>query len=213
MNSTRRVAIERRKLTRWEWEKALRDSDLSAGARTVALWASTWGDKDGSGIYPSLEALAAACRMDARTVKKYRDEAERVGWLVCVVSGGGRHRPNVYRLAIPERGAPDAGESQDETPARGGGESLDETPSSCAEKPPHPVQETPSPRAPRPDHDQTNRPEKVMAEIAWHRHSADARDGDDADATRQEDPMPNPSRAADVRELAGKLAHARGIPT
>jgi hypothetical protein len=49
--------------------------------------------------------------------------------------------------------------------------------------------------------------------VSKHRHSADARAVDDADATRQDEPRPNPSRAADVRELADRLAHARGIPT
>lgn len=44
-----------------------------------------------------------------------------------------------------------------------------------------------------------------VPEIAWHRHSADARDGDDADAIRHD--------TSPVVELVGRLAEAQRIPS
>jgi Helix-turn-helix domain len=96
---------------RWGWERAVRESSLTAPARLVALVVATYTDPDGTTPVqhtPSFSALARATGLDRTTVARKLKELEDGGWLE-------RHPPrkpdarsqkarNRYTITVPTGG-------------------------------------------------------------------------------------------------------------
>jgi Helix-turn-helix domain len=88
-------------MTRWEWEKRLReDRQVDAGLKYVGLMLATFGNVNGADIFPSTATLADACSMSANTVRRHREKLVSAGWLECIRGGGGRGLSNKYRLSL-----------------------------------------------------------------------------------------------------------------
>ena len=184
---------------RWDWERSFRDAPLESGAKLVGLAMATYGDAAGDDIYPSMDRLAQACGMNVKTVRKHRDKLIESGWLQVIHASGGRGRANEYSLSIPET-IPTVGRVKraitppNPTKQREGIGS--ETRPNNAQKPDQTTPVNPPNGWYPTSTDQTMDHKDVvaeshakhesardfedMAEIAWHRRSADARDGDDA---------------------------------
>jgi hypothetical protein len=117
--------------SRFEYERAIRSSELPPLSRLLTLTLATWADvKTGiipAHLTPSLSVLEAATGMDRSTVRRHLNKLETDGWL-------GRDRPNIaaarakkartrYRLrtpkgfAVPESDGNELG--ADDTEARG----------------------------------------------------------------------------------------------
>jgi hypothetical protein len=192
-------------MTRWEWEKSLReDRQLEAGLKYVGLMLATFGNANGGEIFPSTATLAEACAMNPKTVRKHREHLVMAGWIECVRGGGGRGLSNKYRLTLPSESLPmngslsriNPGTRQPETLPNNGSVYGSETLPTGAAKASQIAPLNPTNGWEGTSTDQTTRPKDVsagprseapsvrgfedVAEIAWHRRSADARDGDDA---------------------------------
>jgi hypothetical protein len=175
---------------------------------------------------PSIQTLADDAGTTRSKVSERLRDFRLNGWLAVVHQGGGRKSTTEYqltqgapgwrrypyqkRLSVPTTGTVEADVY---SPPDGDSRRRHQSPSGGR---------APSPsggRAPSPSGGQEpctepgTEPGMSMAESSKHRPVSTARPSDDADATRQDEPRPNPSRAADVREIANRLAHARGIPT
>lgn len=78
---------------RWAWERAVRDSDLSAAARLVALTVATFTGPDGvtpAPWSPSLSALASSTGLNRSTVQRQLNQLEALGWLTRARPAPGR---------------------------------------------------------------------------------------------------------------------------
>lgn len=96
--------------SRFEYERAIRDSDLPPLSRLLTLTLATWADvKTGAipaRLTPSLSMLESATGMDRSTVRRHLNKLEKDGWV-------GRDRPAVadarskkartqYTITIPK---------------------------------------------------------------------------------------------------------------
>lgn len=96
--------------SRFEYERAIRDSDLPPLSRLLTLTLATWADvKTGiipARLTPSLSMLESATGMDRSTVRRHLNKLEAEGWV-------GRSRPTVadarskkartqYAITIPK---------------------------------------------------------------------------------------------------------------
>lgn len=122
------------KVTNWVWEH----SESRGGARLVLLALADRADDYGRS-WPSVQDLAARCRLSPRAVQRAVAELAAIGELE-VDQGGGRHRSNRYRI-IPKQRQIDGVTEQ--KPRQDDAVSAEETPSSCPETPSF-ATETPS---------------------------------------------------------------------
>lgn len=95
-------------LDRFDWERAIRRSDLHPTTRLVLFALGTYMNRDGSGARPTQETLAEACGLSARAVRNHLTAAREAGWLTLVSRGGwrgsgagGTPMASVYAPAIP----------------------------------------------------------------------------------------------------------------
>lgn len=95
--------------TRFEWERALRRSDLHHTTRLVLLVLGTYMDGDGSGARPSQDTLARGAGISERSVRDHLARALAGGWIDRPRRGGSRGsgsgrsgQSSEYRTAIPE---------------------------------------------------------------------------------------------------------------
>jgi hypothetical protein len=72
---------------RFEWERALRSSDVTGSALLVLLVLGTHMDGDGTNGRPSQATLAAETGLSKRSVRQYLADAVDAGWLVQVSRG------------------------------------------------------------------------------------------------------------------------------
>lgn len=70
------------------------------GLLLVALALAEQADSEGNGIYPSVDLVAVETRLSRRAVQYKTNELEQLGFLVLVERGGGRKRPNRWRIDI-----------------------------------------------------------------------------------------------------------------
>lgn len=68
------------------------------GLLLVALALADQADSDGNGVFPSLALLVTVTRLSRRAVQYRISELEELGYLVLVERGGGRNRPNRWRI-------------------------------------------------------------------------------------------------------------------
>lgn len=87
------------------WRVAVRDSDLDATAKHVALTLSVYMNRRGI-AWPSRVSLAAGTSRTIRTVERAVARLEQAGFLVVARSTG--RRSNLYCAVIPNRGPGDA---------------------------------------------------------------------------------------------------------
>lgn len=91
---------------RWDWIRALRESELDSTARLVAFTLSFHMDSDGTHAYPGPALLARESGLSLRSVKAKLRDLERAGWIECVKRGrssaNGRSA-NRYRATLPTR--------------------------------------------------------------------------------------------------------------
>lgn len=81
-----------------EWRNAIRDSDLDATAKLVALVLSTYMNSAGE-CYPARATLAKNCRCAVRTVERAVTRIESAG-LLDVSRTAGRGHSNRYRASV-----------------------------------------------------------------------------------------------------------------
>lgn len=98
------------------WRTSIKNSDLIARDKHVALTLSLYMNEAGDSAFPSLELLAADCSRSKSTISEALAELEQSGWLVKVKHGGGRGHRNHYEASVPEEtvlGADGSGASSD----------------------------------------------------------------------------------------------------
>lgn len=67
-----------------KWRKALRhpNGPPKATIRHVLLTLSTWGSKDGGDMFPAIETLSTATRLNRETVRRALRDATQAGWVL-----------------------------------------------------------------------------------------------------------------------------------
>ena len=90
---------------KFDWQKRLGETDISAPSKAVGMWLSTWMQMDGTGAYPSFQTLAKQSGYSVSTVKKSMKELIDTGWIVQVRKGGsptgGSRMSNKYAAQVP----------------------------------------------------------------------------------------------------------------
>jgi predicted RNA binding protein YcfA (HicA-like mRNA interferase family) len=89
---------------RFDWERAVRRSDLPKLRKLVAFALATYADPDGTNARPGLEELADACSMPYSTVKAHMKGLRDDGWLERTVRGsslGRRKLADEHHLTVP----------------------------------------------------------------------------------------------------------------
>ncbi len=90
-------------LNRFEWLKAVMQSNVSPAAKNVAsVLAVRFANDDTHQINPSRETLADYLKVHRDTIKRAVRELKKAGWLM-VLEGRGRGRSNRYTLHSPEQ--------------------------------------------------------------------------------------------------------------
>ena len=97
------------RLTKWDWERAVRESDLRTTMKAL-LWAlGTRMSRDGGDCFPSADTIAADASLTRSSVFVLLKEAATAGWLEVVPKGGrasgagGTGKTNLYLPRIPGR--------------------------------------------------------------------------------------------------------------
>lgn len=84
-----------------EW--VLLHSDTTGTDRLVLLSIANHADRNGAGAYPSAATIAAEANVHRVTAFRSIERLESMG-AIEVVHGGGRHRPNTYRI-VTDKGS------------------------------------------------------------------------------------------------------------
>lgn len=96
--------------SRFEFERAIRRSDLPPLARLIALTIATWADAD-SGVIPRANQPAQSVLLEATGMSKssfltHRKTLLDAGWLKCVspdkIKAQKEHAQNVYSIHVPD---------------------------------------------------------------------------------------------------------------
>jgi hypothetical protein len=95
---------------RFEWEVAVRDSDLRPTAKLCALVLATYMTKDGGGCMPSRQTIADGMGIGLRATRRTLDELREAGWIERHRGKGmrskhGGYLSNLYVPTIPEGGS------------------------------------------------------------------------------------------------------------
>lgn len=111
-------------VSRFDWEKLIRASNLESMTRLVAMVAASYSDKNGTNVRPGRKLLAAGCGTSKRTIERHLAILVRRGFLHCVESSGsvaGRAgAADVYQLTAPTpatRLSPGSDEENEPDPA------------------------------------------------------------------------------------------------
>lgn len=92
----------------FEWQRAIRNSDLAPSTRLVALTLSTWMDMHGKGARPGVSRLCRATGLKKRaTVTGALRGLEEAGFLRCVYRGGRNVGASVYAAMLGTSGNQD----------------------------------------------------------------------------------------------------------
>lgn len=101
-------APDTKRVDRGAFERGIRESTLTPTARLVGLVLASYGDWDGSRIFPSVDTLASGTGKGVRTVFKALGELEHAGFVRRIQRPG---RSTYYLLTLPDV------ETVDTTPA------------------------------------------------------------------------------------------------
>ncbi|WP_280244981.1 hypothetical protein [Nocardia abscessus] len=96
------VAMELEPVGRFEWERWIRRLILPPGVKYTALMAITYGDLDGSRVFPGVEKLALVMNVGTASVKRHMRVLRETG-LIQRVKQGNRHAEETdeYRITLP----------------------------------------------------------------------------------------------------------------
>lgn len=91
---------------RFEWERKLRTAALSPRGKTVALTMATYGNADGTRIFPSITQLSGDTGLSTRTVDRALKELRESGYIEQIKRGRAQGRgldgfASSYRLTFP----------------------------------------------------------------------------------------------------------------
>lgn len=86
----------------FRWRRAIRDAELSAACKLVAVMISTYMSPQADSAYPGVARLARDCSLGETTVKRSLRTLRDGGWLRVIHGGGGRGRATEYAGLIPE---------------------------------------------------------------------------------------------------------------
>lgn len=92
-------------LSRFEWERLIRELELSSAQKVTAYALATYVNGDGSNAHPGISGLAKATGLHRATVIRALFQLESEGFIVAVEHGGGkgakRGNATVYALSVP----------------------------------------------------------------------------------------------------------------
>ena len=92
-------------LSRFEWERLIRELDLSSAMKLTSYALATYVNGDGSNAHPGIAGLVKATGLHRATVIRALSELESEGFIVTVSHGGGkgakRGNATVYALSVP----------------------------------------------------------------------------------------------------------------
>ncbi len=97
-------------MTRWEWRRWLYGLDVPPMYRLVGCVLTEYVNEATGLAWPSVGTLADTVRTDARTVQRALAALVEAGALEVAEKGGGRSKPNTYRIAIPRQDCQGFGE-------------------------------------------------------------------------------------------------------
>jgi hypothetical protein len=115
---------------RFDWERALRDSDLPTTTKAVCLLLGTYMSPDGGDARPSVSTMCRQLDLTRSTVHEHLARATAAGWLASIEATG---RVTVRLATLPDlSGQPDGshlsgqpdGSDQPDTPVRSAGPHL-----------------------------------------------------------------------------------------
>ena len=86
---------------RFDWERAIRGSELPAMTRLVGLTLATFGNRDGSNCRPGVERLALACGLSARRCRDHLVGLHDAGYVIKTGEAVPRKATAAYQLSIP----------------------------------------------------------------------------------------------------------------
>lgn len=129
----------------WVWEH----SRARLNDRLVLLAIADQARDDGTDAWPSVPRLAAKAHVSERTVQRSIRALAELGEIE-IVEGGGRHRPNQYRVVMTIQTASESQGNQPVNPDTTVTVSDTDTPSDCHPSDCHPFPETPSTTAETP---------------------------------------------------------------
>lgn len=93
------------KVSRFAWERAVRDAPLAAMAKLLLLTVGTYLHADGSGARPSMETLSKSTGLKERAVRKHMADVLAAGYLERVTRGhrrgDGAAVASTYRACLP----------------------------------------------------------------------------------------------------------------
>jgi DNA-binding PadR family transcriptional regulator len=93
--------VSRRKSLVAVWRDAVRDSELDATAKHVAMTLSTWMNGHGA-CYPSRHSIAAGCSISLSSVDRALRRLEEASWVEIEHTVGGKRRTNSYAAFLPQ---------------------------------------------------------------------------------------------------------------
>lgn len=88
----------------FEWLKLIRDVPMPAPVKNVAAWLNSFGDADGTHIFPGLGRLTLATGLSRDTVVQALTAMRESGLLVRTKRGGGRgsRLSDEYQIGVPD---------------------------------------------------------------------------------------------------------------
>jgi hypothetical protein len=95
-------------LSRFEWERLIRELELSSAQKVTAYAMATYVNGDGSNAHPGIALLMKATGLSRRSVISALSGLESEGFIVAVSRGGGkgvtRGNATIYALSVPSDG-------------------------------------------------------------------------------------------------------------
>jgi hypothetical protein len=97
-------------LSRFEWERLIRQSELPSAMKLTGYALATYVNGNGSNAHPGVDLLVKATGLSRRTIITALAGLESEGLLIVTSKGGGkgmkRGTASVYCLASPGNGSP-----------------------------------------------------------------------------------------------------------
>ena len=92
-------------LSRFEWERLIRELELSAAQKVTAYAMATYVNGDGTNAHPGVNGLMKATGLSRSSVLRALEALESDGLIAIVSRGGGkgvrRGNASIYALSVP----------------------------------------------------------------------------------------------------------------
>lgn len=91
---------------RYDWERIIRRAPIDSTSKLIALTMSTYGDANGTSIFPGALRLSAVTGLNERTVRRGLTKLREGGYVVRTVEQDWKSRvlkgkADVYELSVP----------------------------------------------------------------------------------------------------------------